>query len=56
MRGVFAFIACAGFASPCFAAQIGQPVQIPVTVTVSGVVSCTAAGYCGDVEMIVVEE
>jgi hypothetical protein len=35
---------------------IGDPIVIPIEVTVDSIVSCTEAGYCGDVENIVVEE
>lgn len=56
MKHIPTFAACMCFAMPCYADRIGEPVIVPIEVTVDSIVMCTEAGYCGDVEMIAVEE
>lgn len=57
MTRALSFAACLGFAMPCYADQIGDPVTVPVTVTVSSVVLCDFdAARCNDESISVIEE
>ena len=53
---ILTFAALGMFALPCHAQQIGDPVTVPVTVTVSSVVLCDFdARLCTDESVNVVE-
>ena len=56
---ILTFAACLGFAMPCYAdsIQIGDPVTVPVTVTVSSVALCDFdAARCSDESVTAVVE
>ena len=56
MLRLLAFILCLGFATQSCAGEVGEPVTIPVSATVSSIVMCTETGNCGDAETIVIAD